>query len=156
VFRDGLRLGDVNAASTGTWADGDVLGFDGTSIVPGNAGTHKGTAVLDFGATFEDNASAVVTGQSWVTDDSHISAWFVGDDVTSDSIAAEHEYLGATCAVIVADRVPGVGFTINAYSGQGYGKGQFKVYWEGVAPTANVVFVDDVAVTVDGELVTVT
>jgi hypothetical protein len=153
VFRDGLRIDEVDARTSGAWANGDVLKFDGTGIVAGSAGAAHGVAVLDFGATFTDTASVTITGQSWVTSGSDIDAWMVADESTADNTSAEHEALAASSAFVVTTRVPGVGFTINAYSDDAFAQGTFRIYWMGTA--GNVLTVDGASITVDGELVTV-
>lgn len=130
MFRDGLRIGGIDRRVSGSWAAGNLLSVNGSTIVAGSGGSNFGTAVLDFGSSFTDSASVAITGQTWVTASSPIRAWFMAD-ICSDTIEAEHEYLGATCGLQVVDRVAGVGFTINAYSNDGFGRDLFLVHWEG-------------------------
>jgi hypothetical protein len=129
MFRDGLRIGGIDRRVSGTWSAGDLLSVNGATIIPGSAGGRFGTAVIDFGATFTDTASAVIIGQTWVTASSAIRAWMMAD-VTADSTAEEHESLAATCELEILSRIAGTGFTINAYSEAGFCKGQFTVHWE--------------------------
>lgn len=116
----------------GAWSDGQYLKRVGATAVGAAVPTPNfGTATLDFGATFTDTISVTVTGQTWVTATSSIQAW-VQDDSTADSSTSEHEYLAATIALTVVSRVVGTGFTINAFSEDGFCKGQFTVHWEGL------------------------
>lgn len=82
------------------------LGTEATTTAGGGGGSGNAVAVaVDFGASFTDSASAVVTGQAWVASDSTI---VVGQphDVDTDEL----RLLGFEPFVV--DRVAGVGFTL--------------------------------------------
>jgi hypothetical protein len=129
--RVGLRTSDGADLSVGAIVNGTFLKRSGATIIGAAVPTPNfGTATLDFGSTFTDSATVAVTGQTWVTASSSIQAWFQ-DDSTVDSTADEHEHMALACALVVTSRVAGTGFTINAYSEGGFGKGQFTVHWEG-------------------------
>lgn len=68
-------------------------------------------ATVDFGSTFTDEASVVVTGQSWVTATSSI----IPQVVAGASDDPDEMYLLDFRPVISA-RVNGVGFTITLYT----------------------------------------
>ena len=133
MFRDGLRLNSDPPvdARTGAVSAGQLLKFDGTSIVGTSAaGAQKGTATLDFGATPAETASVAVTGQTWVGAASQIKAFFM-KSTTADNGADEHEEGGTMCPLVVGSIVNGVGFTIYANPISSYGIGQFTVGWLG-------------------------
>jgi hypothetical protein len=66
---------------------------------------------VDFGASFTDKASTVVTGQAWVTATSKIATQVL----TPSSMDPDEIYLLAFRPVISAV-VPGTGFTVTLYS----------------------------------------
>jgi hypothetical protein len=76
-------------------------------------------------------ASVVVTGVTGIAADSSVSAFLVASDSTADHNAYEHEILDLrlSCDSIV----PGVGFSINAYSKERL-DGDFKVRYAWSTP----------------------
>lgn len=75
------------------------------------AGVGSVVATVDFGSTFTDSAQIVVTGQSWVSLSSKISAQVLcGTGVDPLEIAL------LDFKLVVSDLVAGVGFTLTAYS----------------------------------------
>ena len=75
--------------------------------------TGVGTTEIDFGAHPGVNeASVAVTGQTGITTGSHVEAWVVGDDTTTDHTASDHKYFPALASLVCGTPTAGVGFTI--------------------------------------------
>jgi len=87
-----------------------------------------GESVIDFGEFPGSNQVIVsVTGQSLITTESHVEAFFMAE-TTSDHTPADHAFadtlVDLTCGVPIA----GTGFSIYATSWQKM-QGTFKVRW---------------------------
>lgn len=96
--------------------------------MPGENG-ESGNGVLvsvDFGASFTDKAQTVVTGQTWVTSGSNITAQVL----TPSGVDPDEMYLLDIKAVI-SEIVNGTGFTVTLYS-QPEAKGIYSVMCLGV------------------------
>ncbi len=76
-----------------------------------SGGVNSGIAVVDFGASFTDKASFVVTGETWVTSTAKITAQVL----TASGTDTDEMYL-LDFKVNISDIVDGVGFTITLYS----------------------------------------
>lgn len=96
----------------------------------GGSGTtiYAGTATLDFGAVGGNVATVTVTGQSWVTGSSHIDAFLMGTDTSSDHNAEEHSIVNMTTRVVTL--TAGTGFTIQAFS-EWTLRGTWTIHWRG-------------------------
>ena len=118
----------VLTAGTGiTLTDGGA-GGNLTIAASSSGGGNATTAVLDFGTNAgEYSASAVVTGQTWVTSSSSIIATVI--DYASNNSAEDASVDGVS--VTIGDIVAGTGFTVYAASPFG-SVGQFKVACVGV------------------------
>ncbi len=68
-------------------------------------------ALVQFGASFGHLASAVVTGQTWVTANSRIAV-----TVAAQAPADAVETALMQFSTSISDIVPGVGFTLNVYT----------------------------------------
>lgn len=125
----------VNLGSTGTVTALDFVGAGVTAsrasntvtvTIPGGGGGGNAVQVsVDFGSSFTDKASTVVTGQSWVTPTSVIVALPYSDTADPDEM-----YLLSMRAV-VSNLVNGVGFTVTLYS-EPEAKGTYYVNCIGV------------------------
>lgn len=78
--------------------------------------TGTGTAEIDFGAFPGGNEASVVVAAPGVTAETHVEAWVMGSDSTTDHTAADHKYFPVFAALTTA---PGTDeFTIHARSTQ--------------------------------------
>jgi hypothetical protein len=76
--------------------------------------TGTGTAEIDFGAFPGSNEASVTVAAAGVTAVTHVEAWVMGSDSTTDHTAADHRYFPLFAALTTA---PGVDtFTIHARS----------------------------------------
>lgn len=107
----------------------NFLRADGTWTAPpgGSGGGEKVVVTVDFGAG-SDLATAVVTGQAWVTSASAITATL--GSATADHDAEDGLIEGIT--LTVADLVVGDGFTVYAHAPYGT-HGQYSINCTGVA-----------------------
>jgi hypothetical protein len=85
----------------------DFLRADGAWAEPGNSVL----VPVDFGASFNDKAQAVVTGQAWVTANSNIVA-----TVRCPTGTDPDELYLISFNVVISDLVPGSGFTVTVYT----------------------------------------
>ena len=92
----------------------------------GGGGGNSVTTIVSFGASFTDSASTVVTGQSWVTTGSEITA-----QVVCDSGVDPLEIALLDFKIVISDLVAGVGFTVTLYS-MPHAKGDYSVMCIGV------------------------
>lgn len=124
-----LKMGNGTTA----WASLSYLasGATGATGATGAAGAGTaitaGTSTLNFGYTQNGDyqTSVVVTGQSGILSTSNICIYLMGD-TTVDHSPDEHLLAGLT--FISETVVPGVGFTIQAFSSVGV-MGLFTVRW---------------------------
>lgn len=82
------------------------------TVIQGIGGA-QGTNVVDFGTSGSNDAFVTITGQSNIKSNSLVQAWIIASP-TKDNSTAEH-YNNAPI-VMAGDIVPGVGFTIRAFS----------------------------------------
>ncbi len=76
--------------------------------------TGTGTAEIDFGAFPGSNEASVTVAAAGVTAVTHVEAWVMGSDSTTDHTAADHRYFPLFAALTTE---PGVdAFTIHARS----------------------------------------
>lgn len=92
----------------------------------GGGGGNSVTTIVSFGASFTDSASTVVTGQSWVTTGSEITAQVVCDSGVDPLEVALLDF-----KIVISDLVVGVGFTVTLYS-MPQAKGDYSVMCIGV------------------------
>jgi hypothetical protein len=69
-----------------------------------------------------------VTGEPGVAADSAIHAWFMADS-TGTNVANTHEAAAAFVRLVIADIIPGVGFTIKAFALVGKFSGDLQARW---------------------------
>lgn len=125
----------VNAGTSGGVLTVDFVGAGVTAsesagtltvTIPGGSGGGNAVRVeVDFGSSFTDKASAVVTGQSWVTTSSVIVAHPYSDAADPDEM-----YL-LDLKPVVSSLVNGIGFTVTLYS-QPEARGRYYVNCIGV------------------------
>ena len=77
----------------------------------GGGGGNSTTQTVNFGATFNDKAQIVVTGQTWVTATSEIVA-----HVKTPSTVDPDEMRLLEFTTVISDLIIGVGFTLTVYS----------------------------------------
>lgn len=78
--------------------------------------TGTGTAEIDFGAFPGSNEASVTVSSAGVTAATHVEAWVMGSDSTTDHTAADHKYFPVFAALTTA---PGTDeFTIYGRSTQ--------------------------------------
>lgn len=88
--------------------------------------TGTGTAEIDFGAFPGSNEASVSVAATGVTAETHVEAWTMGGDTTTDHTAADHRYFPVFAALTTA---PGSDtFTIYARSTQKL-QGAWKVHY---------------------------
>lgn len=73
-------------------------------------GAHTVAVDVDFGASFTDEASAVVTGLPWMEAESAIAVTPSADGVDPDEVRL------LDFRPVISDRVAGTGFTLTVYS----------------------------------------
>lgn len=95
-------------------------------VASDGGGGNKVIVPVNFGASFTDKASAIVTGQAWVTSTSAIAAQVL----TPTGVDPDELYLLGFEPVVSA-LVPGVGFTVTVYS-QAEAAGTYNVMCQGV------------------------
>lgn len=61
--------------------------------------TGTGTAEIDFGAFPGSNEASVVVAADGVTADTHVEAWVMGSDSTTDHTASDHRYFPVFAAL---------------------------------------------------------
>lgn len=61
--------------------------------------TGTGTAEIDFGAFPGSNEASEVVAAVGVTPATHVEAWVMGDDTTTDHTAADHRYFPVFAAL---------------------------------------------------------
>lgn len=114
------------AGAAGAQGIQGIQGIQGPQGLPGSE--TMGTAILDFGATPQTDATIAVTGQTLIAPTSKVRVWFQGDSTATnteqDHIQAAH-LMGAVAGIPVA----GVGFTIDATALRGLVTGTFNVRW---------------------------
>lgn len=117
--------GDIVVSSSGTvWTlDAAVT----ASFATAAQAARSVTVSCDFGASFTDKAQTVVTGQTWVTVNSEITATVLTPSGTDPD---EMYLLGLR--PVVSDLVAGTGFTVTLYS-ETEAKGTYSVMCVGVA-----------------------
>ena len=108
-----------------------IQGIQGETGATGATGAtgESGNAVavsIDFGSSFTDKAQTVVTGQTWVTSGSIITAQVLTPTGTDPA-----EMYLLDIKAVISDRVNGDGFTVTLYS-QPEAKGVYSVMCLGV------------------------
>lgn len=102
--------GDIIVSGGGT-----VWTFDSAAllaaILSSGVASNSVTVTCDFGESFTDKAQTVVTGQTWVTAGSEISATVL----TPSGVDPDEMYL-LDIKPVISDLVAGVGFTVTLYS----------------------------------------
>lgn len=101
-------------------------GADTLTIAASGGGGNSVTASLDFGASWNDKAQTVVTGQTWVTTNSEIIA-----QVLCPSGTDPDEIRLLELKPVISDLVAGTGFTVTLYS-EPEAKGTYSVMCVGV------------------------
>lgn len=88
--------------------------------------TGTGSAEIAFGAHPGSNEASVLVAAVGVTPATHVEAWVMATDATSDHTAADHRYFAMLCALTCG---PGIDeFTIYARS-QHKLTGAFKIHY---------------------------
>ena len=102
--------GDIVVSGGGT-----VWTFDSAAllaaILSSGVASNSVTVTCNFGGSFSDKSQSVVTGQTWVTAGSEISATVL----TPSGVDPDEMYL-LDIKPVISDLVPGVGFTVTLYS----------------------------------------
>ena len=104
--------GYAKRTGVSTWATSATIPYSdltGTPTIP--AATNSVTVTVDFGASFTDRATLVVTGQTWVAADSEI----VVSSKVPAGVDPDELYL-IDFRWYVSDLVAGTGFTLTVYS----------------------------------------
>lgn len=104
--------GYAKRTGVSTWTTSATIPYSdltGTPTIP--AATNSVTVTVDFGASFTDKASLVVTGQTWVTTASEI----VVSSKVPAGVDPDELYL-VDFRWYVSDLVAGTGFTLTVYS----------------------------------------
>jgi hypothetical protein len=112
----------ISAGTTAQYWRGDKT----WQTLPTSGGGNSVLVTVDFGASFTDKASTVVTGQAWVTGASCI----VPTVLTPTGTDPDEMYL-IGLRVAVGSLVAGVGFTVTAYS-EAEARGQYQIMCVGV------------------------
>ena len=88
-----------------------------------------GSAVIDFGtAPGSNEASVVVTGQTFISATSKCEAFVMADDTSADHTARDHRYFPALASLTCGTPTAATGFTIHARSIHKL-TGQWSVRW---------------------------
>lgn len=112
AIRDKFNLLTPNVPEAGGTASQYWRGDKVWAIPPGGGGGGSGLTVVDFGAfPGKSDASAAITGQTGILDESIVKAWLVASP-TADHSADEHWL--ETISVMAGSITEGVGFTIFA------------------------------------------
>ena len=102
--------GDIVVSGGGT-----VWTFDSAAllaaILSSGVASNSVTVTCNFGGSFSAESYSVVTGQTWVTAGSEISATVL----TPSGVDPDEMYL-LDIKPVISDLVPGVGFTVTLYS----------------------------------------
>jgi hypothetical protein len=88
--------------------------------------SQAGSAILNWGASPNDEASVAVTGQSAISSSAQCRAWLQGGGADNADQMLAGGRIQLTCGTPHA----GVGFTINALSHEGFYTGQMAVQWQ--------------------------
>lgn len=121
-------LDDANASAQRTTLGlGTAATTAATDYATAAQAARSVTASCDFGASFTDKAQTVVTGQSWVTANSEITAQVL----TPSGTDPDEMYL-LNIRPVVSDLVAGAGFTVTLYT-ETEAKGTYSVMCMGVA-----------------------
>jgi hypothetical protein len=102
---------------------GASLSYAGNELTVTIPSSSSVNVVVDFGVNFTDKAQTVVTGQTWVTATSKITAQVLSTNV-------DESYL-IDMKVVISDIVAGVGFTVTLWS-QPQARGSYTVMCLGV------------------------
>jgi len=94
-----------------------------------NQETFSGTAIVDFGATPDDEAMLDVTGLGNMTTTANVFCYIDGDDTTTDNNADMHNSLGCISTCMATNRVAATGFTLMVHVLQGFATGTFKIHY---------------------------
>ena len=127
---------DISALQASSGGGGVSDGDKGDVVVSGSGSVwtldtavtpRKVTASVDFGASFTDKASTVVTGQSWVA----ASSVIVPQVLTGSGVDPDELYL-LDIKPQISDIVVGTGFTVTLYS-EPEAKGTYSVMCMGLS-----------------------
>jgi hypothetical protein len=129
---EGTSQGRISALNcTGAGVSCSVAAGVGTLNAAGGAGSANVVQVeVDFGAAGDTTASAVVTGQAWVSGTSVIvcsPTMFA----TADRDDGDEDAIVEGLTVGAHTRVAGTGFTVVAHPEMGKAYGKFKVHCTG-------------------------
>lgn len=120
MYVNGTKV--LGSTSTTLTAYIGTAGFGGG----GGGSANSVTTTVDFGASFNDKAQSVVTGQTWVAANTEIVAHIK----TPSGTDPDEMYL-INPEVVISDIVPGTGFTVTVYT-EAEAKGTYDVMCIGV------------------------
>lgn len=88
-----------------------------------------GTAIVDFGSTYKNDASVAVTGQTSIVSGSLCEAW-IAPSASADHTTDEHVMVASQLEITCSPPTAGVGFTIYAVTAVAGGlSGKWNLFW---------------------------